>query len=83
MLSERLVARLSVFSVYHRLPWNDQCMFMKLSALCAGPALSLVPLIVASHGSSVPVAVVCLTSTLSLQAFCYAGFHAYVQVCAV
>ncbi len=49
----------------------------------AGPAVSLIPLIIASKGSSVPLAVVCLTSTLSLQAFCYAGFHAYVQVSAV
>lgn len=46
----------------------------------AGPALSLAPLVIASRGVSVPVAVLCLTSTLSLQAFCYAGFHAYVQV---
>ena len=38
------------------------------------------PLLIASRDVSVPVAVLCLTSTLSLQAFCYAGFHAYVQV---
>ncbi|KAL3156017.1 hypothetical protein ABBQ32_013005 [Trebouxia sp. C0010 RCD-2024] len=44
-----------------------------------GPAVSLAPLVIASGGVSVPVAVLCLTSTLSLQAFCYAGFHAYVQ----
>ena len=47
---------------------------------CAGPALSLAPLVLAPSGVSVSVAVICLTSTLSLQAFCYAGFHAYVQV---
>ncbi|DBA75546.1 TPA: hypothetical protein ACH3X2_009106 [Trebouxia sp. C0005] len=44
-----------------------------------GPAVSLVPLIISSQGSSVATAVLCLTGTLSLQAFCYAGFHAYVQ----
>lgn len=53
-----------------------------LILLLAGPAVSLVPLIIASQGSSVTTAVLCLTGTLSLQAFCYAGFHAYVQVTA-
>ncbi|KAL0036860.1 hypothetical protein WJX77_002503 [Trebouxia sp. C0004] len=44
-----------------------------------GPAVSLLPLIISSQGSSVATAVLCLTGTLSSQAFCYAGFHAYVQ----
>ncbi len=56
--------------------------WLHLVSLSAGPAVSLVPLIISSQGSSVATAVLCLTGTLSLQAFCYAGFHAYVQVSA-
>ena len=52
------------------------------ACVCAGPAVSLAPLIMSSQGCSVATAVLCLTGTLSLQAFCYAGFHAYVQVSA-
>ena len=66
------------FDDYHQSHYHYYC----LDCCCydAGPAVSLAPLVIASGGVSVPVAVLCLTSTLSLQAFCYAGFHAYVQV---
>lgn len=50
------------------------------SAATLGPALVLLPLIFGKDHVSVTLAVTCLTSTLALQAFCYAGFHAYLQV---
>lgn len=49
------------------------------SAATLGPALVLLPLIFGKDHVSVALAVTCLTSTLALQAFCYAGFHAYLQ----
>ena len=51
------------------------------SAATLGPALALVPVALGKDQVSVPLAVACLTGTLALQAFCYAGFHAYLQVC--
>ena len=45
-----------------------------------GPALVLLPIALGRDHVSVTLAVACLTSTLALQAFCYAGFHAYLQV---
>ena len=47
---------------------------------CAGPALSLLPLIVFRTRTPMSLAVCCLAAFMGLQAFCYAGFHAYVQV---
>ena len=47
---------------------------------CAGPALSLLPLIVFRTRTPMSLAVSCLAAFMGLQAFCYAGFHAYVQV---
>ncbi|BDA50497.1 Sodium-dependent phosphate transport protein 1, chloroplastic [Coccomyxa sp. Obi] len=44
-----------------------------------GPAVSLVPLIVTHNSCGLRMAVVCLTAFMGLQAFCYSGFHAYVQ----
>ncbi|KAK9787869.1 hypothetical protein WJX73_001410 [Symbiochloris irregularis] len=44
-----------------------------------GPALALMPLVVAQQHIQVPAAVTCLTAAVGLQAFCYAGFHAYIQ----
>ncbi|KAK9865285.1 hypothetical protein WJX84_009778 [Apatococcus fuscideae] len=49
------------------------------SAATLGPALALVPVALGKDQVSVPLAVACLTGTLALQAFCYAGFHAYLQ----
>ncbi|KAK9843624.1 hypothetical protein WJX84_006573 [Apatococcus fuscideae] len=49
------------------------------STATLGPALVLLPLILGKDHVSVTLAVACLTSTLALQAFCYAGFHAYLQ----
>ena len=46
----------------------------------AGPALALLPLVFAQDRVSVLEAVACLTAAVGLQGFCYAGYHAYVQV---
>ena len=46
----------------------------------AGPALSLLPLILFRERTPMSLAVCCLAAFMGLQAFCYAGFHAYVQV---
>ncbi len=46
----------------------------------AGPALSLLPLILFRTRTPMSLAVGCLAAFMGLQAFCYAGFHAYVQV---
>lgn len=45
----------------------------------AGPAVSLVPLILAKNSCGLGMAVACLTAFMGLQAFAYSGFHAYVQ----
>ena len=50
------------------------------SVVPAGPALALMPLVVAQQHIGIPAAVTCLTAAVGLQAFCYAGFHAYIQV---
>lgn len=47
---------------------------------CAGPAVSLLPLIFMQERLGISAAVACLTAAVGLQGFCYAGFHAYVQV---
>lgn len=47
----------------------------------AGPAVSLVPLILAKNTCGLGLAVACLTAFMGLQAFAYSGFHAYVQAC--
>ncbi|KAK9806084.1 hypothetical protein WJX72_000485 [[Myrmecia] bisecta] len=44
-----------------------------------GPALALLPLVLVPQRCGVTGSVACLTATLALQAFCYAGFHTYVQ----
>ena len=49
--------------------------------MCAGPAVSLAPLAFAEQSVGLWGAVVCLTAAIALQACCYGGFHAYVQVC--
>ena len=46
----------------------------------AGPALSLLPFILFRTRTPMSLAVGCLAAFMGLQAFCYAGFHAYVQV---
>ena len=46
----------------------------------AGPALSLLPLLLFRTRTPLSLAVCCLAAFMGLQAFCYAGFHAYVQV---
>jgi len=48
-----------------------------------GPAISLLPLIVSRNSCGLQMAVACLTAFMGLQAFAYAGFHAYVQACPV
>ena len=50
------------------------------SCTFAGPALSLLPLILFRTRTPMSLAVCCLAAFMGLQAFCYAGFHAYVQV---
>lgn len=47
----------------------------------AGPAVSLIPLIVTHNSCGLRLAVGCLTAFMGLQAFAYSGFHAYVQAC--
>ncbi|CAL5229146.1 g12420 [Coccomyxa viridis] len=44
-----------------------------------GPALSLLPLLLFRTRTPMSLAVGCLAAFMGLQAFCYAGFHAYVQ----
>ncbi|EIE20601.1 major facilitator superfamily transporter [Coccomyxa subellipsoidea C-169] len=44
-----------------------------------GPAVSLIPLILAKNSCGLHLAVACLTAFMGLQAFAYSGFHAYVQ----
>ena len=46
---------------------------------CAGPAASLLPLAFAPRQCGVAGAVACITAFMGLQAFAYAGFHAYIQ----
>ena len=53
----------------------------EFTAWHAGPAASLVPLILAQNTSSQLLATACLTAFMGSQAFAYAGFHAYVQAC--
>ena len=48
--------------------------------LCPGPAASLLPLAFSSQACGVHGAVACITAFMGLQAFAYAGFHAYIQV---
>ena len=49
----------------------------------AGPAVSLLPLILAKNSCGLGMAVACLTAFMGLQAFAYSGFHAYVQACPI
>jgi hypothetical protein len=39
----------------------------------------MLPLVLAPQRCGVPGAVACITAFMALQAFAYAGFHAYVQ----
>ena len=42
--------------------------------------MALVPLVLLQKTVRPGMAVICLTAAVALQAFCYSGFHAYVQV---
>lgn len=48
--------------------------------ICPGPAASLLPLACTPQACGVAGAVACITAFMGLQAFAYAGFHAYIQV---
>lgn len=50
------------------------------AAVFAGPAIALAPLALAEERIGITAAVACLTAAVGLQGFCYAGYHAYVQV---